>query len=188
MNSRKGILLAVAVLLFAAAPATAQMPNIDPEQRHLLLAASATVTLQAELDYAAARGFRVAMGSSRGNSEMVLLLERRSESDEKREYKLIATTETVTFQSEIDQAARQGFRAVPRTFITKPHAGSVTEIVVVMERAPGAAKRFEYKLLATTLTSTLEKEWALAERQGYKGLAMLTRSELMVLLEREARA
>ena len=189
MNARKGLLLVFVMLFFVTAPASAQtqMPKIDPEQRHLVLATSATATMQMELDFAAEKGFRVVAGSARGNSEIVLLLERPSDKAEKYQHKLIAATDTITFQREISEAARQGYRALPRTFFNKPHAMSVTEIVVIMERAPGATKRYEYKLLATTLTSTLEKEWGLTELSGFHAAAMLTRSELMILLEREAK-
>ncbi len=195
MNLCRGFPLAIAALILAnvstasgrTPQSSVQMPQIDPEQRYLLLAASLTSTMQMEVDYAAARGFYVVMGSSRGNSEIVLLMKRAPEKAEKRQYKLIATTDTVIFQQEIDEAGRQGYRAVPRTFINKPHVMSVTEIAVVMERSTEAARAYEYKLLATNLTSTLEKEWSLAELSGFTAVAMLTRAELMVLLEREVR-
>ena len=74
MRLQKRILLFVAVLLAAAGPAAAQMPKIDPEQRQLVLAASATLTMQQELDQAASQGFRVVMATARGNSEILLLL------------------------------------------------------------------------------------------------------------------
>jgi len=69
MKAQTKVLLAlVCVSLLASIPAAAQMPKIDAEQRHLLLAAPTTLTMQQELDYAAAQGFRVLMGTSRGNS------------------------------------------------------------------------------------------------------------------------
>ena len=58
---------------------------------------------------------------------------------------------------------------------------------MVMERPAKPSRRYEYQLLATTLTSTLEKEWTVATTRGYTAIAMLTRAEVMVLLEREAK-
>ncbi len=174
------------LLLLGFVPASSQDPKIDPGQRFLLLATSATETMRMELDKAAAQGFRIVAGSSRGNSEIVLVLERKGKPAESVDYKLVATTETPTFQKEVSELAAQGYRAVPRTFITKPHVMAGPEIVVIMERSPNSAKRYDYLLLATTLTSTLEKEWAEAAGQGYQLVGMLTRAELMVLLEKEA--
>ncbi len=178
------VLLLFVVLSIASA--SSQDPKIDPGQRYLLLATSATLTMQAELDKAAAQGFRIVAGTSRGNSEIVIVLERKGKPAESVDYKLVATMETPTFQKEVRELAAQGYRAVPRTFISKPHVMAGPEIVVIMERSPNSAKRFDYLLLATTLTSTLEKEWAEAAGQGYQLVGMLTRGELMVLLEREA--
>ena len=175
------------LLILAVIPAAAQMPKIDAEQRHVLLATASTATMQNELDYVASMGFRVVMGASRGNSEMLLLLERNMSAAEKHEYRLLAATDTATLQKEIAAAASQGFRAVSRTFISKPHVMSAPEMVVVMERPSGPAKRYEYQLLATTLTSTLEKEWTIASTRGYNAIGMLCRTEVMLLMEREAR-
>jgi len=119
---------------------------------------------------------------------MLLMLERGANPGERFQYKLISTTDTLTFQKEVTGAAQQGFRAVARTFINKPHVMSVTEIAVVMERPVNPTKRYEYLLIATNLTSTLEKEWTIATSRGYTALGMLTRAEVMVLMERESKA
>ncbi len=177
----------VGILAFIPGPAAAQMPKIDSEQRQLLLAAAEISTLHKDLDFAAAQGFRVVLGGSRGNSEMLLLLERGSNPAEKYQYRLVAATDTVTFQREVPAAAGQGFRALPRTFLAKPKALSIPEIVVVMERPANPARFYEYQLLATTLTSTLEKEWTIASTRGYAAIGMLGRTEVMVLMEREAK-
>jgi hypothetical protein len=188
MSKKMCVLPAVCILLMLEAASVAgQMPKIDAEQRHLLLAASATATMEKELDYAASLGFRVMMGASRGNSEMILLLQRDMSTAEKPQYRLLAATDTATFQKEITEAAGQGFHAIARTFIAKPHVMSAPEIVVVMERSAGSAKSYEYQLLATTLTSTLEKEWTIASTRGYAAIGMLSRTEVMLLMEREAK-
>ncbi len=64
---------------------------------------------------------------------------------------------------------------------------SVPEIVVAMERPANPENRYEYFLLATTLTSTLEKERTISSTGGYSAIGILGRTEVMVLMEREAK-
>jgi hypothetical protein len=172
--------------IYGSGPAWAQNLKVDSQQPQLLLAAASTATLQKELDQAGALGFRVTLGTTRGSSEIVLVLERDVRSTEKLQYKLIATNATNTFQKEISDAAGQGFRAISRTFLNKP-SGLSDQVVVVMERSPNTTKRYEYKLLAANQTSTLESEWVVAMSQGYKAVGMITRMEVMLLTEREAK-
>jgi len=166
--------------------ALAQNVKVDSQQTQLVLAASSTVTLQQELDKAGALGFHPILGTTRGNGEIVLLLERDLTTGEKFQLRLIATNATGTFQKEISDAAAQRFRAVPKTFLNKP-AGVGNEIVLVMERPVNPTRRYEYKILATNQTSTLESEWVVASSQAYKAAAVLTRAEVMLLMERETK-
>ena len=175
-----------AVLLSCFGLASAQNVKVDSQQTQLLLAASSTKTLQQELDKAGALGFHPIMGTTRGNGEIVLLLERDLQSGEKYQLRLIATNATDTFQKEISDAALQRFRAVPRTFLNKP-GGAGNEIVVVMERPVNPSRRYEYKILAANQTSALESEWVVARSQAYKEAAVLTRAEVMLLMERETK-
>jgi hypothetical protein len=81
--------------------------------------------------------------------------------------------------------ADQGFRLLPSTMIAKPQLLGGVEIVMIMERPPIVAKQYEYKLLATTLTSTLQKEVTEAQDAGYRIIGMVSRGEHMVVMERE---
>ena len=173
-----------ALSVLAAMLATAgfaQNVTVDSQQNRLLLAAVSTMTLQQELDKAGALGFHPVFGTTRGNGEMVVLLERTLGSSQKYQLHLIATSATETFQKEIGEKAVAGFRAVGRTFLNKGG-----EIVVVMERpvGPSTARPVGYKLLATNQTSTLEKEWISATTEKYVPIGILTRTEVMLLLER----
>ena len=179
-------LAATLLLMLGASLGRAQTVKVDSQQKQLLLAASSTTTLQQELDKAGALGFHVTMGTTRGNAEMLLLLERDLKATEKVEYRLIATNATATFQKEVTTAASQGFRFAPGTFFNKSSGVVGNEVVAVMKKA-GRGKRFEYKILATNQTSTLESEWVVAMSQGYKAVGMITRSEVMLLMEREAK-
>lgn len=181
------VVLASATLLISGVrPVRAQNPKFDSQQRQLLLSAAPN-TLQIELDKVGAAGFHTVMGSTRGSGEVVLLLERtlpeKDKAPEKVQYKVIATNTTGTFQKEISTAASQGFRAAPGTFLNRP-AGVTPEIVVVMEKTEGSTKRYEYKLISTNQTSTVESEWIVVTSQGYKQAGMLVRGEVMILMER----
>src|SRR5262245_59245476 len=72
------------------------------------------------------------------------------------EYKLLATNKTSTMEKEMNQAAAEGFRFEGSMGGETPGGGH--EIVVIMSRKPGAGSRYDYKLLATKRTSTMQKE------------------------------
>jgi hypothetical protein len=59
------------------------------------------------------------------------------------------------------------------------------EVVMIMERPPNTRKQYEYKLLATTRTSTMQKEVTEAKNAGYLIVGMVSRDEHMVVMERE---
>ena len=54
-----------------------------------------------------------------------------------------------------------------------------------MERMPKVIKKYQYKLLATSRTSTLQKEVTQAKEDGYVIVGMVSRDEHMVVMERE---
>ena len=177
----------VSIVLFCAGITTAQNIKVDDRQSQLLISASQIETLGKELDQAGAKGFHIQMGAARGNSEIVLMLERDINSPEQHQFKVISTNATGTFRQEISEAGRQGFRAVGSTFMNKPgFLGIGSEVVVILERPIKPSRYYEYKLLATNQTSTLESEWRTATTEGYRAIGMLVRSEVMALLEREA--
>ena len=180
-------LLVLPFVLLTAVSATAQNKlKIDPESKYLLLATVKTSTMQKELDEASGQGFRIiSSASSCGQSEMVLFLERVSKAPDTYKYKLLATTRTSTMEKELNQAAREGFRILPRT-ITAKEGFLTNEIVSVLELAPNSTKRYEYRLLATSRTSTLQKEVSQAEGDGFVLVGLVGRGENMVIMEKEA--
>ena len=182
------IALLLAVVLILGVYAGAQKSKFESEQRYMLLATKKTATMQKELDEAAAAGYRVVVGSPTSGSEMAVLLERVATPPDTYKYKLLATTRTGTMEKELNEAAAQGYRLLPRTMISKvditPFSGG-QEIVVLMEKAPNSKKFYHYKLLATTLTSTLQKEITESIAQGYTLAGMVSRGEHMVIMEKE---
>lgn len=188
-------MMIIGALLFGLAGTTvAQKPGVEADQRYLLLAAKKTSTVQQEIDQAAALGFRILAGSPTSGSEMVLFLERVAQPPDTYTYRLIATTNTGTFQKELAAAAQEGFRLLPSTLVAKTStiggflgAGKFSvELVVVLERAPKSDKRYEYKLLATTRTATLQKEVSEAATAGFVLVGMVSRDEHTVIMEKES--
>lgn len=176
------------VLLTAVSVAAQGKLKIDPESHYLLLSTVKTSTMQKELDQASAQGFRIiTAASSCGQSEMVLFLERVTQPPDTYKYRLLATTRTSTMEKELNQAAQEGFRLLPRT-ITAKEGFLSNEIVSVLEQAPKSSKRYQYRLLATSRTSTLQKEVAQSEADGFMLVGLVGRGENMVIMEKEAEA
>lgn len=141
--------------------------------------------MQKELDEASAEGFRiVAAASSCDQSEMVLFLERVAKAPDTYKYRLLATSRTSTMEKELNQAAQEGFRLLPRTITAKKGFMS-NEIVAVLEQTPKSSKRYEYRLLATSRTSTLQKEVGQTESDGFVLVGLVGRGENMVIMEKE---
>lgn len=167
-----------------ARPVEATKP--DPQQRYLLLATERTSTMQKELDKAASAGHRVLVGSPTSETELMMLLEKVAQTNTY-QYKLLATKRLSTMQKELNQAAGKGFRLLPQTVVGKrgtgggwklkllvPTGGMAVpdETVAVVEKGPGFEKRYQYLVLDTQRTSTMQKEISQAARDGYGVMAM----------------
>ena len=183
---KRRLFASLLLLLAICSLCSAQDPKPD-DQRYKLLATTKTSTMEKEVNEAAAQGYRILVGSPTSGKEMAVFMERVASASDPYKYKLLATTRTGTMQKELNEAAEGGYRLLPRTLIGKAPVlvGSV-EIVVLLERPPTEQKRYEYKLLATSLTSTLQKETAEAQAAGFVIVGMVSRGEHMVILERES--
>jgi hypothetical protein len=181
-----GVLL---VFALAVPMTTAQRVKVKEDQRYLLLATKRTGTMEKELNEVADKGFRVLVGSPTSGAEMAVFMERVATPPKTYKYKLLATTRTGTMNKELNEAAADGWRLLPRTMISKEGAGPFAglEIIVLMERAPDTEMKYEYKLLATTLTGTLQKEVTESIAAGFTLAGMVSRDEHMVIMERESR-
>ncbi len=141
--------------------------------------------MQKEMDEVSAQGYRILVGSPTSSAEMAVFLSRDGTVKEPYKYKLLATTRTGTMQKELNEAADGGFRLITSTMIAKKQLLGGVEIVMIMERPPRVVKQYEYKLLATTRTSTLQKEVTEAQSAGFVIIGMVSRGEHMVIMERE---
>lgn len=162
-----------------------------------VLATSKTSTMQKEMQEAAEAGYRFAavMGgeTSFGGKEVVVLLQ-KSGSGATYEYRLLATNKTSTMQKELQDASDAGFEYVGQTVFESLFGGK--EVTCILERhreAKPEPGRYEYKLLATSKTSTLQKELTQIGEQGFTAVGMtvgqtaMGGSELVVITRRRRR-
>ncbi len=189
MNRKKNLSLtgrlALALLVFGISSGDSEAQvEVTPDQTYLLLATESTGTMEEELGEAAALGFRVVTAAPTSGNELVLFLERVTEPPDTYDYRLLATTRTSTLQEELEAAATEGFRFLSRTPICKSRRFGGDEIVVILERAPGDAQHYEYQLLATSRTSTLQDEVSDAVATGFAMSAIVSCGEHLALMER----
>jgi hypothetical protein len=140
-------------------------------REYRLLATQKTSTMQKELNDAAAAGFRLekAMGGQTGfgGKEVVVIMSKNGESRARYEYKLLATNKTSTMQKELQEVGDLGFEYRDQTVFDTTFGGN--EVVIILERERDTAPRaWEYKLLATNKTSTMQKELQEAAAAGFE--------------------
>lgn len=140
-----------------------------------VLATGKTSTMQKELNEAAEAGFhfRAVMGgeTSFGGSEVVIVVARDPAAKPRYAYKLLATSKTSTMQKELQEAADAGFDYRGQTVFETLFGGS--EVVVILERDNDAEiQKLEYRLFATSKTSTLQKELREAGTAGFEVIGM----------------
>lgn len=147
------------------------------EHDYKLLATNKTSTMQKEMNEASDAGYRFAsvMGgeTSFGGSEVVVIMTKNTDGADKGryEYKLLATNKTSTMQKEMQQAGDAGFEYKGQSVFSSTFGGK--EVVVILERDRNATPvLYEYKLLATKKTSTMQKELMEAGREGFALVGM----------------
>jgi hypothetical protein len=175
----------LALLIFSScANLYAQSSKEPSDLKYKLLATIKTSTMQKEMDEVSSQGYRILVGSPTSSAEMAVFLSLEGTPENPYKYKLLATTRTGTMQKELNEAAEGGFRLIPSTMIAKQQLLGGNEIVMIMERPPKVVKEYEYKLLATSRTSTLQKEVTEAQEAGFAIVGMVSRGEHMVVMEK----
>ena len=166
------LLLATVLLGIVATgrPALAQTSSLD----YRVLATNRTSTMEKELNDAADAGFRflVVMGGETaiGGNEAVAVLT-KTPTGGSYAYKLLATSKTSTMQKELQEASDAGYEYRGQTVFKSTFGGD--EVVCILEKDKAApARKYDYKLVATSKTSTLEKELREAGAAGYEVLGM----------------
>ena len=146
------------------------------QQEVRVLATSKTSTMEKELNEAAEAGFHFGgvMGGETafGGSEVVVVMTRKAGQAARSQYKLLATGKTSTMQKELQEAGDAGFEYRGQTVFKSTFGGK--EVVVILERdkSQGEPARYQYRLVATKKTATLQKELGEAAAAGYDFVGM----------------
>ena len=160
-----------------------------------VLSTTKTSTMQKEMQEAAEAGFRFAdvMGGSTaiGGAEVVVVMTKTA-APGTYEYRLLATNKTSTMQKELQEAGDAGFEYKGQTAFKSAFGGK--EVVTILEHARDVrtGARFEYRLLATSTTSTMQKELSEAGDQGFEfvgltvGKTLMGGDEVVSILRRKA--
>ncbi|HWB30153.1 MAG TPA: hypothetical protein VG736_06595 [Vicinamibacterales bacterium] len=164
-----------AVIALAAAADVGAREQRSSAVEYRVLATTKTSTMEKELNEAADAGFHfdAAMGGDTaiGGSEVVVIVARSGDARPRYAYRLLATSKTSTMQKELQEAADAGFEYRGQTVFKSVFGGE--EVVCILERdRSDTPHRSEYKLVATTKTSTLQKELNEVGEQGYVVLGM----------------
>jgi hypothetical protein len=167
----KHTVLASVLITFASCASAA-----DPAGKFefKLLATSKTSTMEKEMNDLSRAGyeFRTVMGGETafGGKEVVVVMG-LSNRPGKKMYKLLAANKTSTLEKEMQAAGDEGFDYKGQTVFESAFGGR--EVALIMERdAAAQPRRSAYKLLATSKTSTMQKELMETGAQGYDLLGM----------------
>ncbi|HIE94632.1 MAG TPA: hypothetical protein EYQ83_17900 [Acidobacteria bacterium] len=136
-----------------------------------MLATTRTSTMVREMNEAAEGGYRFqgVMGGETafGGSEVVAIMMRGADTAGRFAYRLLATNQTSTMQEEMTDVGSEGYDYRGQTVFSSLFGGD--EVVVIMERDNDAPLvEFEYLLVATSQTSTLDRELNEAGQRGFE--------------------
>jgi hypothetical protein len=151
-----------------------------------LLATKKISTMEKEIAETAAKGFKVVAATGAGH-EILVLMESQPEGANKRDYKVISTSKTSTFEKEINEAAAQGYRIVPLTAAALKKANLMTaganayEQAIIMEKQIGAPS-LRYMFLGARREGTIQKELNAAPADCRIATMFLTYQEVATLL------
>jgi hypothetical protein len=172
LNGSKTMLVLVAACAITAS-AGAETRSLD----YRILATQKTSTMEKELNEAAAAGYRFSkvMGGQTANGGKEVVVAMIKDAGEvalgARHYRLLATNRTSTMQKELQQAADEGYEYRDQTVFESQYGGK--EVAVIMERDPSKKPLpRSYRLLATSRTSTMQKELRELGEQGYALLGL----------------
>ena len=165
-------IFSIALIALALLPSSV----LAQERSYKVLATTKTSSMEKEMTEAGELGYRfVAVqggNTAIGGSEVVVLMEKIAADTTKYHYRLLATSKTSTLEKELQEASDGGWEAVGQTVFKSTFGGD--ETIGILERSTETPSRikYDYKLVATSKTSTLEKELQAAARDGYQAVAM----------------
>ena len=191
------VLTVTGVLLWSSSLAQARQSQNGGPLQYRVLATSRTSTMERELNAAADLGFRFysVMGGETaiGGQEVAIIMGRVEGAKPRYQYKLLATSRTSTMQRELQEAADGGFQYIGQTVFESSFGGQEVVCILQRDKLDSKANRFQYRLFATTRTSTMERELSVAGHEGFEVLGMtigktaIGGKELVTITRRETR-
>ena len=133
-------------------PSGAGLEREHPPYAFKTLSAETIGEMADKLRKAAQAGWQVITAS---DGSLEVLLDKGGASGEPYEYRILSTKRAGTMQREMNEAAAKGFRLLPAAIgaymkgVFNTIDGLLIETFVVMEKAPGAAATFEYRLVTS---------------------------------------
>ena len=187
--------LIVALFVFFQASLSHSFAQGIAEQDYLLLATNRTSTMETEMQEAADQGYVFAgvMGgeTSFGGNEVVVVMKRSTTDRTPRyDYRLLATTRTSTMQREMQNAGDAGYTYKGQTVFTTTFGGDEAVVILERDNEQQTVTPYEYRLLATQRTSTMQEELSEAGRAGFEFVGVTVSSttfggdEVVAILKR----
>jgi hypothetical protein len=149
------------------------------------------------MNEAADAGFRyvAVMGGETavGGQEVVSVFTRAAGATARYQYRLLAASRTSTMQRELQQAADAGFEYRGQTVFDTAFGGKEVVCILERDRENKTPNQYDYRLFATSRTSTMEKELLAAGEQGYEVIGLTVArtavggSELVTITRRKAK-
>jgi hypothetical protein len=154
---------------------TAVFVGAEDRFDYRVLATTKTSTMEKELNESANAGYRMekAMGGGTafGGSEVVVVMSKNRAGmpgEGRYVYKLLAANKTSTMQKELQEAGDEGFDYKDQTVFNSAFGGDEVVVILELDRERSPKTRYEYKLLATQKTSTMQKELQQSGDMGFK--------------------
>ena len=140
--------------------------------------------MQNEMQEAADQGYVFAgvMGgeTSFGGQEVVVVMKRsvKAERNARYDYQLLATTRTSTMQREMQDAGDAGYVYKGQTLFETTFGGEEAVVILERDNEQVEIRPYEYRLLATNRTSTMQDELNEAGLDGFEFVGVTVSSTL----------
>ncbi|HIM15268.1 MAG TPA: hypothetical protein EYM31_05845 [Acidobacteria bacterium] len=193
--SKTTVMLAASISMFLQASSSSSFAQIADAYDYLLLATNRTSTMETEMQEAADQGYVFAgvMGgeTSFGGNEVVVVMKRSgTDRNPRYDYRLLATNRTSTMQGEMQDAGDAGYVYKGQTVFDTTFGGDEAVVILERDKEQRSVTPYEYRLLATKRTSTMQEELSEAGLAGFKFIGVTVSSttfggdEVVAILKR----
>ena len=193
--SNTTVMLVASISMFLQASSSSSFAQIADAYEYLLLATNRTSAMETEMQEEADQGyvFAVVMGgkTSFGGNEVVVVMKRSgTDRNPRYDYRLLATNRTSTMQSEMQDAGDAGYVYKGQTVFDTTFGGDEAVVILERDKEQRSITPYEYRLLATIRTSTMQEELSEAGLAGFKFIGVTVSSttfggdEVVAILKR----